>query len=126
MFQKSVNREIKSNQFRHLSESFKEWLETLGYKPRTVKLYHWNAQEFLSFLESNNTNHLKDFKSQQINDYLEYLQHRPNCNKIGGLSPGYINKHITTLRLLSKYLQLTGKANIIIKPELLKTFFVKK
>lgn len=121
MFQKSVNREIKSNQFRHLSESFKEWLETLGYKPRTVKLYHWNAQEFLSFLESNNTNHLKDFKSQQPNDYLEYLQHRPNCNKAGGLSPGYINKHITTLRLLSKYLQQSGKALISFKAELLKT-----
>jgi integrase/recombinase XerD len=121
MFQKSVKREIKSNQFRHLSESFKEWLETLGYKPRTVKLYHWNVQEFLAFLESKHTIHLKDFRHQQINDYLEYLQHRPNCNKTGSLSPGYINKHITMLRLLSKYLQLTEKANILIKPQLLKT-----
>jgi integrase/recombinase XerD len=121
MFQKSVNREIKSKQFLHLTESFKIWAETLGYKPHSVSMYYRNTQEFLSFLESNNTNHLKDFKNQQINNYLEYLQHRPNCNKIGGLSPSYINKHITTLRLLSKYLQLTEKANIIIKPELLKT-----
>lgn len=121
MTQKSVNRDIKSKQFQHLSENFKQWLETLGYKPKTANLYHWNTQEFLSFLETNNTNHLKNFKNGQITNYLEYLQHRPNCNKTGGLSPGYINKHITTLRLLSKYLQLTGKANIIIKPELLKT-----
>ncbi len=121
MTQKSVNREIKSKQFQHLSENFKQWLETLGYKPKTTTLYFWNTQEFLSFLEQNKTNHLKDFKQQQITSYLEYLQHRPNCNKTGSLSPAYINKHITTLRLLSKYLQLTGKANIIIKPELLKT-----
>jgi len=119
--QKSVNRDIKSKQFQHLAESFKQWLETLGYKPHTVKLNYWNTQEFFAYLETDNTNHLKDFKNQQINNYLEYLQHRPNCNKTGSLSPAYINKHITTLRLLSKYLQLAGKANIIIKPELLKT-----
>jgi len=119
--QKSVKRDITSKQFQHLTESFKIWAETLGYKPHTVSMYYRNTQEFLSFLESNNTNHLKDFKNQQINNYLEHLQHRPNCNKTGGLSPSYINKHITTLRLLSKYLQLTEKANITIKPELLKT-----
>jgi len=119
--QKSVNREIKSKQFQHLAENFKQWLETLGYKPHTVSMYYRNTQEFLSFLESGNTNHLKDFKNEQINNYLEHLQHRPNYNKTGNLSPAYINKHITTLRLLSKYLQLSGKANIIIKPELLKT-----
>jgi len=87
----------------------------------TLKLNYWNTQEFFAFLESNNIRQLKDFKNEQINNYLEYLQHRPNCNKTGGLSPSYINKHITTLRLLSKYLQLTEKANIIIKLELLKT-----
>jgi len=119
--QKSVNRRIESKQFQHLAESFKIWLETLGYKHKTANLYYRNIQEFLSFLEQIQINHLKDFKNEQIKSYLEYLQHRPNCNKTGGLSPSYINKHITTLRLLSKYLQLTGKANIIIKPELLKT-----
>ena len=116
-----VNRLLQSSQFQHLAESFKIWLETLGYKHKTANLYYRNIQEFLSFLERNNTNHLKDFRNEQITSYLEYLQHRPNCNKTGSLSPAYINKHITTLRLLSKYLQLTGKANIIIKPELLKT-----
>src|SRR5690554_5363946 len=121
MSQRNVNRDIKSKQFQHLSENFKQWLETLGYKMKTANLYYRNTQEFLSFLEQNQTNHLKDFKNQQITDYLEYLQHRPNCNKTGSLSPGYINKHITMLRLLSKYLQLTEKASIQIKPQLLKT-----
>jgi integrase/recombinase XerD len=119
--QRSVNRDIESKQFQHLAESFRQWLETLGYKNKTVNLYYRNTQEFLSFLEQNQTNHLKDFRYQHITSYLEYLQHRPNCNRTGSLSPAYINKHVTTLRLLSKYLQLTGKANIIIKPDLLKT-----
>ena len=121
MTQKSVNRRIESKQFVFLSENFRQWLETLNYNPHTVKLGYWNTQEFLSFLEQNQTHHLRNFKSVQIKNYLDYLQHRPNCNRSGSLSAGYINKHITTLRLLSKYLQLTGTANIAIKPELLKT-----
>ena len=121
MTQKSVNREIKSKQFLHLVESFTIWLETLGYKARSIKQINWNAQEFFAFLESQGTHSLRGFKNKQVGQYLEYLQHRPNCNKTGGLSPGYINKHITMLRLLSKYLQLTQKANILIKPQLLKT-----
>jgi integrase/recombinase XerD len=121
MFQKSVNRDIKSRQFQHLAESFKIWLETLGYKPRTVKQMNWNISEFFTFLEQNNIDHLKDFRNSHVNQYLEYLQHRPNCMNGGSLSASYINKHITALRLLSKYLQITGKAGFTIKPELFKT-----
>lgn len=121
MTQKSVNREIKSRQFLHLVESFKIWLGTLGYKPRTVKQMDWNIQEFFSFLETQDIAHLKDFKNNHISQHLEYLQHRPNCINEGSLSASYINKHITALRLLSKYLQLTGKAGFTIKPELFKT-----
>ncbi len=121
MTQKSVNRRIESKQFEHLAENFKIWLETLGYKPRTVKQMDWNTQEFFTFLEQNKITHLKDFKNGHVNQYLEYLQHRPNCINGGSLSASYINKHITALRLLSKYLQITGKAGFTIKPELFKT-----
>jgi integrase/recombinase XerD len=118
--QKSVNREIKSRQFLHLAESFKIWLETLGYKPRSVKQMCWNTAEFFTFLETQDIAHLKDFKDNHVKQYSEYLQHRPNCNKAGGLSAGYINKHITSLRLLGRYLQTTGKASFTIKHELFK------
>ena len=121
MFQKSVYRHIKSNQFKHLSESFTLWLQTLGYKPHTVKLADWNITEFLAFLERRQVTRLKDYKDNHVNQYLEYLQHRPNCITHGGLSTGYINKHITALRLFSKYLNQSGKAAIILKPGLFKT-----
>jgi integrase/recombinase XerD len=97
------------------------WLETLGYKPKSVKLAGNIIREFFSFLEQNNTHHLKDYKDSHVSQYLEYLQHRPNQNKNGGLSMGYINKHITSLRLFGNYLQTTGKACFTIKCELFKT-----
>jgi len=121
MFQKSVNRKIESKQFLHLSENFKQWLETLGYHSHTVKLASWNIQEFFAFLERQGVRSLRNFNPHYLNQYLDYLQHRPNCNKAGSLSPGYINKHVTTLRWFSKYLNLTGKASIIINPEHFKT-----
>ena len=121
MTQKSVNREFKSKQFLHLAESFKLWAETLGYKPRSVQQLHWNIAEFFAFLEREGITLLKDFNNSLTDQYLEYLQHRPNCLKSGSLGPAYINKHITALRLLGDYLQLTGKATITLKPGLFKT-----
>jgi len=118
---KCVYREIKSKQFLHLTESFTLWLETLGYRPQSVKFAENIIREFFHFLEQNNTHHLKDYWESHLGQYLEYLQHRPNCNKTGGLSVSYINKHITNLRLLGKYLQTTGKASFTIKHELFKT-----
>jgi integrase/recombinase XerD len=119
--QKSVYREIKSSQFKHLSESFILWLETLGYKPQTVKLTGWNISEFFTFMEEQEVTHLKDYRNSHVNQYFEYLQHRPNCMNGGSLNTSTINKHVTTLRLFGKYLGQSGKANIIIKPELFKT-----
>ena len=120
MFQKSVNREYKSRQFLQLSQSFAQWMETLSYTPRTVKLATWHVNEFFSFLERNNVTHLKDFRNEHVNQYFEYLQHRPNCMNGGSLCANSINNHVTALRRLGKYLQLTGKASFTIKPELLK------
>jgi integrase/recombinase XerD len=117
----SVERKITSKQFLHLAESFALWLKTLGYKRQSVKLAENITREFFHFLEQNNTHHLKDYKESHLSQYLEYLQHRPNYNKTGGLSVSYINKHITNLRLLGKYLQATGKASFTIKHELFKT-----
>jgi integrase/recombinase XerD len=119
--QKSVNREIKSNQFLHLTESFKIWMETLGYKPETIKLNHRNIQEFMAHLETQNITKLKNFESKHANLFLEYLQHRPNQSKSGSLKASFINKYITALRLFSKILQQSGQATITLKPELLKT-----
>ena len=118
---RNINREYKSKQFKYLSESFKIWIETLGYNNTTVKNTSKNIDEFFAFLENKEIGQLKDFKNQHIKQYIGYLQHRPNCIKTGSLKAGTINKHITSLRLFSKYLRLTETASFTIKPELLKT-----
>jgi len=119
--QKSVYREIKSIQYQYLAEEFKKWMETIGYKPQTIKLANWHILEFFSFLERQNISYLKEYKQDHLICYMDYLHHRTNCIRNGSLSAGYINKHISSLRLFSKYLHISKKAGLIIKPELLKT-----
>lgn len=120
-FQKSVKREYQSNQYRHLSAGFTLWLDTLGYKPRTVKQAGCNIDEFFAYMEQQGIVHLNDFENHYPDQYTDYLGHRTNCIRGGSLSPAYINKHITAIRLLSKYLQLTTQATFTMKPVLLKT-----
>jgi integrase/recombinase XerD len=126
MFQKSVYREVKkhhsmSPQFDYLLESFSKYLETLNYSPVTVKNATAFLHEFFTWLTTQNTQRVKDIDNLKVKTYLDYLKHRPNFIKAGSLSASYINKHITTLRWFSRYLQVTGQANLVIKPELLKT-----
>jgi len=110
-----------SPQFDYLLESFTRYLETLNYSPVSVKNAGAFLHEFFTWLTMQKIQRIKDINPQQVNNYLDYLKHRPNQINSGSLSAGYINKHITTLRWFSKYLQITGQANLVIKPELLKT-----
>lgn len=110
-----------SPQFDYLLESFAKHLETLNYSPVTVKNAAAFLHEFFTWLTTQNTQRVKDIDNLKVKTYLDYLKHRPNFIKAGSLSASYINKHITTLRWFSKYLQITNQANLVIKPELLKT-----
>jgi len=118
--QKSVNREYKSRQLQNLNKSFATWLLTLGYKPQTVGLCQRNMAEYFAFLERQNITKLKEINPGHTMLYLDYLEHRPNCNKGGSLKAGSINKQVTTLRMFGKFLHLSGKAGTNINPGHLK------
>lgn len=110
-----------SHQFKSLHAGFTNYLSTLNYSPASVKNASAFLSEFFTWLAIHEIQKVKDINQIEIKNYLDYLQHRPNFINAGSLSAGYINKHITALRWFSKYLQITNQANLIIKPELLKT-----
>src|SRR6056297_3005304 len=109
-----------SPQFNYLHTGFTNYLTTLNYSPASVKNASAFLNEFFTWLAMREIQKVKDIHQEQIKNYLDHLQHRPNFIKAGSLSASYINKHITALRWFSKYLQVTNQANLIIKPELLK------
>lgn len=51
------------------------------------------SNEFLHFLESRNITNVKGVVQNDINGYFEYLKHRKNKKRNGGLSSAYLFKH---------------------------------
>lgn len=118
---KIINRNYESKQFKHLSQSFTDWMSTLGYNDLTVARSKNCLDEFFAFLEQHTITSLKDLDSVFVEKYLAHLHTRPNLIKGGSLSLPYINKHITALRTFTRYLHLSGQSDLVIKPKILKT-----
>ena len=113
---------IKSTQFNYLEKSFREWLDILGYSPRTVESLPTHIRELFNHLES--TQHITQInqvKQQHINQFLKHLLTRPKEQKgSGGLNSNSINKIIQAVNTFIKYINTTGKYEIYITTKKLK------
>jgi len=96
---------LKNTNYQYLENSFKQWLEALGYADSTVYNLPNHLREFLSYLEKQNINKIDQVKKQHIDQYLSNLSKRKNQRLSGGLSIAYINKHIQALRNFSIFLR---------------------
>lgn len=106
---------LSNPSFRYLEQSFKEWLDVLGYSPMNVYNMPLQIRELLNYLESENINHIKELDNSHIKSYYGKLKSRANQRRGGGLSNGHLNKHIHTLRKFTDYLRQVGRLTL---PEL--------
>jgi integrase/recombinase XerD len=120
---KSVYREIQTRGFLELYGQFTQWHDMTGYSDKSPVRY---LAEFLCYLEQNQITRLDQLQPCHITCYIEYLQQRPNHNKPGALSAVTINKHITSLRMFSRFLQISGCQTIDISPERFKQSSTRK
>ena len=130
MTRKRVYREIKSPGFLDLHNQFSQWHNLTGYSDITPKRYLAEFFCFLEHLPAHGNGHqitsLEQLQPHHITAYIEYLQERPNYNSPGALSAVTINKHITTLRMFSRFLHITGYHGIDIKPTRFKQNSTRK
>ena len=91
---------------------FTKWLQRLGYAMSTVKGYERQLQTFFEWLNSKHIRELDELTQAKLEAYNKHLHKRSNKHKQGGLSSSYIQSHINVIRLLSKYLELTGEKKI--------------
>ena len=98
--------------FRYLEESFREWLDILGYSSSTVYSMPNLVREFLYFLESQNAQHIKELDIKHIHQHYENLKERSNQRRDGGLSNAHLNKHIQALRKFTEYLRRVGRLQL--------------
>lgn len=106
---------LKNASFRYLEQSFKEWLDVLGYAPSSVYAMPLHVRELLHYLESKDISNIKELDSKHIKAYYGKLKERSNTRWGGGLSNNHLNKHIQALRKFTDYLRQVGRLTL---PEL--------
>jgi|SRR5688572_1920826 len=109
------NLPLENPSFRYLEQSFKEWLDVLGYAPVSVYNMPVQIRELLHYLESKNINNIKDLDTKHIKAHYNKLKERSNTRRGGGLSNNHLNKHIQALRKFTDYLRQVGRLTL---PEL--------
>ena len=76
---------INSPAFRYIEQSFKEWLDIMGYTPSSVYQMPNLIRELLNYLENNGVENIKDINNKNIKEYYNQLKMRPNMRRGGGL-----------------------------------------
>lgn len=103
---------LQNSSFKYLEQSFREWLDVLGYAPTTVYNLPNHVRELLHFLESKGIHQIKDLTTKHIDEHYQNLKERTNQRRGGGLSNGHLNKHIQALRKFTTYLRRVGRLDI--------------
>lgn len=104
---------IESEAFQYMEQGFKEWLDILGYSSSALTNFPIYLREFFHYMETQKQiGRIQEIGGDQIKDYLYYLMQRPLENRGGALSSSSLNHHFLALKLLSKYLYVTGKYSL--------------
>lgn len=103
---------IQSPHYKYIIQSFREWLDVLGYAGSTVYGMPHYIQEFLHYLEQNGKTQINQIENKYIKEYYRELKTRSNTRQGGGLSNSYLNKHLQALQKFSDYLRQSGRLQI--------------
>ncbi len=87
-----------------LLASFAEWLGLMGYAESSMYGHPRAVKEFLIFLE-NKSLKLQEADAELVSVFFIQLEKRPHKRSKGKLSANYLNKHIQSLKLFSRFLR---------------------
>jgi len=100
---------LQSEAYRYLVQSFREWLSTVGYNEQAIYQLPNYVQELLYYAESGGYTAISQLDNVLIRQHYERLKKRPNQRRGGGLSNGYLIKHLEAYRRLMEYLRQSGR-----------------
>ena len=105
---------IGNASFRYLEQSFKEWLDVMGYAPTSVYYMPLHVRELLHYMEGKGMKNIKELENKHVQQYYKKLKERSNQRREGGLSNNHLNKHIQAMRKFTEYLRHVGRLDIAI------------
>ena len=100
---------LKTPAFRYIEQSFKEWLDILGYGESAVYYLPVHVREMLHHFEQNGHTRLQEIDNKLIREYYFQLKYRPNHRREGGISNSYLNKHQQAILKFTDYLRQSGR-----------------
>jgi integrase/recombinase XerD len=100
---------INSPAFRYIEQSFKEWLDIMGYTPSSVYQMPNCIRELLHYLENNGVDSINGINNKNIKEYYNQLKMRPNMRRGGGLCGATLNGHIYAIFKFMDYLRQSGR-----------------
>jgi integrase/recombinase XerD len=103
---------LENPSYKYLEQSFREWLDVLGYAPSTVYNMPNLIRELFHYLEQQGIGNIKGMDVSHIESYYQKLKERSNQTRGGGLSNAHLNKHIQALRKFTSYLRKVGRLQI--------------
>jgi len=103
---------LKNSRYQYLETAFKEWLDILGYNPKTVYNMPTMVREFLHFLENNGVHQINQIQNTDYKNYFNHISTRPNQRRGGGLGNVYLNQQIQALEKFYEFLQHKGASGV--------------
>lgn len=103
---------ITSPHYNYLLAGYAEYLQILGYAPKTVKGWPVYVREFFHWLESKGIAHISEVTVMQQKDYMDYISRRRNRRTGGALSSGNIISMVCAIHGLGRYINSTGRHDI--------------
>lgn len=100
---------IKSENFQYLENSFREWLDILGYAESTIYQLPTHIREFFYNMEQTGITQVIQLETKHFKEYFLQLKSRANQRRGGGLSNAYLNKHLQALYKFTEYLRQSGR-----------------
>lgn len=94
--------------YNSLQKEYLHWLDILGFSKATQGICQNAIQLFFEWLYDKNLGHITQLESRHIHAYFDYLQHRKNRRRAGGLSDAYLNKQFDAI---DKFLQFLHQNN---------------
>jgi integrase/recombinase XerD len=118
--------ELTNTSFIYLEQSFKEWLNIIGYAETTINSWPIHVREFLHWLESKHVLQIQQVSPQRTYQFIHYIKHRKSLVTGTALSNSSINKIINSVNAFAKYINVTAHHTLDITPKLLEQNTLEK
>ena len=102
---------LQGSEYILLCQSFKEWLETLGYSAHSIPFLGYHVRDFLIYQERHQKTSLQQLAAVDATHFINELETLTGVRTKKLYSNSHINKHVQALHLLSRYIRETGRSD---------------